>query len=261
MLPLFAASVGLLVIDEAHCISDWGHDFRPDYRRVKDMLDALGPDVAVLGTTATANDRVVDDVLEQLGREDGAGGDRRLRSYRGPLARTSLRLEALELPRPAQRLAWLVEHLPALPGSGIVYTLTKRDAEQVADVPRRERHHRRRLQRRAGQRAAGRHGGAPAAQRGQGRRGHERARHGLRQGRPVLRRALPGAGLGRVLLPAGRPRGPRGRARRRRPAARRRGPAHPGLLHRAGVPRARAGHRGARGAASGRASRAAARAS
>ena len=128
MLPLFAASVGLLVIDEAHCISDWGHDFRPDYRRVKEMLDALGPEVAVLGTTATANDRVVGDVLEQLAP---AGGEA-LRSYRGPLARTSLRLEVLELRKPAQRLAWLVEHLPALPGSGIVYTLTKRDAEQVA---------------------------------------------------------------------------------------------------------------------------------
>ncbi|MBA3508843.1 MAG: ATP-dependent DNA helicase RecQ [Thermoleophilaceae bacterium] len=128
MLPLFAASVGLLVVDEAHCISDWGHDFRPDYRRVKDMLGALGPEVAVLGTTATANDRVVGDVLEQLGGRDGE----LLRSYRGPLARTSLRLEALELPRPAERLAWLVEHLVSLPGSGIVYTLTKRDAEQVA---------------------------------------------------------------------------------------------------------------------------------
>jgi ATP-dependent DNA helicase RecQ len=128
MLPLFAASVGLLVIDEAHCISDWGHDFRPDYRRVRDMLDALAPGVAVLGTTATANDRVVGDVLEQLATPGGEP----LRSYRGPLARTSLRLEVLELPRPAQRLAWLVEHLPSLPGSGIVYTLTKRDAEQVA---------------------------------------------------------------------------------------------------------------------------------
>ena len=125
MLPLFAASVGLLVIDEAHCISDWGHDFRPDYRRVNDMLDALPQNVAVLGTTATANDRVVADIEEQL-------GSAALRSYRGPLARTSLRLEALELPRPAERLAWLVEHLPQLPGSGIVYTLTKRDAEQVA---------------------------------------------------------------------------------------------------------------------------------
>jgi ATP-dependent DNA helicase RecQ len=128
MLPLFAASVGLLVIDEAHCISDWGHDFRPDYRRVKDMLAALPPEVAVLGTTATANDRVVGDVLEQL----AVSADEPLRSYRGALARTSLRLEALELPRAAERLAWLVEHLPALPGSGIVYTLTKRDAEQVA---------------------------------------------------------------------------------------------------------------------------------
>jgi ATP-dependent DNA helicase RecQ len=125
MMPRFAATVGLLVIDEAHCISDWGHDFRPDYRRVKDMLDALRPDVAVLGTTATANDRVVADIVEQL------GGDG-LRTYRGPLTRTSLRLETLELPRPAQRLAWLVEHLPAFDGSGIVYTLTKRDAEQVA---------------------------------------------------------------------------------------------------------------------------------
>ncbi len=128
LLPLFAASVGLLVIDEAHCISDWGHDFRPDYRRVKDMLDALAPGVAVLGTTATANDRVVGDVLAQLAAGDGEP----MRSYRGALARTSLRLEALELPRPAERLAWLVEHLLALSGSGIVYTLTKRDAEQVA---------------------------------------------------------------------------------------------------------------------------------
>jgi ATP-dependent DNA helicase RecQ len=128
MLPLFASSVGLLVIDEAHCISDWGHDFRPDYRRVRDMLGRLGADVAVLGTTATANDRVVADVVEQL----AAGGSEPLRTYRGPLARTSLRLEVVDLPRPAQRLAWLVEHLSTLPGSGIVYTLTKRDADQVA---------------------------------------------------------------------------------------------------------------------------------
>ncbi len=137
MLPLFAASVGLLVIDEAHCISDWGHDFRPDYRRVRDMLDRLGEDVAVLGTTATANDRVVADVVEQLAAQPSPvrpphNDGRPLRTYRGPLARTSLRLEVVDLPRPAQRLAWLVEHLAELPGSGIVYTLTKRDADQVA---------------------------------------------------------------------------------------------------------------------------------
>ncbi len=127
MLPLFARATGLLVIDEAHCISDWGHDFRPDYRRVRDVLGALAPDAAVLATTATANDRVVEDVVDQL----GAGGAP-MRTYRGALARPSLRFEVVELPRAAARLAWLVEHLPDFPGSGIVYTLTKRDADQVA---------------------------------------------------------------------------------------------------------------------------------
>src|SRR4051812_23897947 len=129
MLPLFAERVGLLVIDEAHCISDWGHDFRPDYRRIQDMLAELPEGVAVLCTTATANDRVVADVAEQLAL--GHGGA--LRTYRGPLGRESLRLEVVELPAQADRLAWLATHLPELPGSGIVYTLTKRDADTVAD--------------------------------------------------------------------------------------------------------------------------------
>jgi ATP-dependent DNA helicase RecQ len=124
MLPLFAARVGLLVVDEAHCISDWGHDFRPDYRRLADMLAALPEGVAVLGTTATANDRVVADVAEQVGVD---------RTYRGPLGRASLRMEVVELPAQAERLAWLAAHLPSLPGSGIVYTLTKRDADVVAE--------------------------------------------------------------------------------------------------------------------------------
>jgi len=128
MLPLFAERVGLLVVDEAHCVSDWGHDFRPDYRRIADVLERLPPGVAVLGTTATANDRVVADVEQQLAH----GSDAPLRTYRGPLARRSLRLEVVELARPADRLAWLATHLPELPGSGIVYTLTKRDAEAVA---------------------------------------------------------------------------------------------------------------------------------
>ena len=128
MLPLFSERVGLLVIDEAHCISDWGHDFRPDYRRLEEMLARLPDGVSVLCTTATANDRVVADVEEQL-RVDGAG----LRTYRGPLGRTSLRFEVVELPGQADRLAWLATWLPQLPGSGIVYTLTKRDADLVAD--------------------------------------------------------------------------------------------------------------------------------
>jgi ATP-dependent DNA helicase RecQ len=129
MLPAFAERVSLLVVDEAHCISDWGHDFRPDYRRIADMLERLPAGVGVLCTTATANDRVVADVEEQLRI---GHGDARLRAYRGPLGRTSLRLEVVELPGQADRLAWLATWLPTLPGSGIVYTLTKRDAEQVA---------------------------------------------------------------------------------------------------------------------------------
>jgi ATP-dependent DNA helicase RecQ len=129
MLPVFAARVGLLVVDEAHCISDWGHDFRPDYRRIGDMLDRLPDGVGVLCTTATANDRVVADVSEQL----SAGRDAaELRTYRGALGRSSLRFEVVDLPSQADRLAWLAERLPELPGSGIVYTLTKRDADLVA---------------------------------------------------------------------------------------------------------------------------------
>jgi ATP-dependent DNA helicase RecQ len=129
MLPLFAERVGLLVVDEAHCISDWGHDFRPDYRRIADMLERLPDGVPVLCTTATANDRVVADVEEQLSVGRAAG----LRTYRGPLGRSSLRFEVVDLPGQADRLAWLATHLPEMPGSGIVYTLTKRDADLVAE--------------------------------------------------------------------------------------------------------------------------------
>src|SRR4051812_248729 len=129
MLPAFIDRVGLLVVDEAHCVSDWGHDFRPDYRRIRDILAHLSDDVAVLCTTATANDRVVADVSEQL--RVGAGGQE-LVTYRGALARASLRLEVVDLPNPAARLAWLATWLPELPGSGIVYCLTKRDTETVA---------------------------------------------------------------------------------------------------------------------------------
>src|SRR3954463_9986371 len=131
MLPLFARRVGLLVIDEAHCVSDWGHDFRPDYRRIRDALEQLRPGAAVLCTTATANDRVVADVEEQLGA-GARGGGAGVGTYRGELARSSLRLEVVTLPSQAERLAWLARWLPELPGSGIVYCLTKRDTESVA---------------------------------------------------------------------------------------------------------------------------------
>ena len=128
MLPLIASRVGLLVIDEAHCISDWGHDFRPDYRRITRVLDLLPAGVPVLCTTATANDRVVEDIVDQLGHD--------LLVLRGPLDRKSLALDVVDLPSPAQRLAWLVENVPKLPGTGIVYALTVEDARRVTDFLR-----------------------------------------------------------------------------------------------------------------------------
>src|SRR4051812_18873037 len=130
MLPAFVERVGLLVVDEAHFVSDWGHDFRPDYRRIRDVLAALPDDVAVLGTTATANDRVVADVSEQFKVGSDAA---HLTVYRGPLARASLRLEVVKLPGAAERLAWLATWLPQFDGSGIVYCLTKRDTDTVAE--------------------------------------------------------------------------------------------------------------------------------
>ncbi|MPY61339.1 RecQ family ATP-dependent DNA helicase [Streptomyces spongiae] len=127
VLPKLAAATGLLVVDEAHCISDWGHDFRPDYRRLRTMLADLPPGVPVLATTATANARVTADVAEQLGT--GGGSDALV--LRGPLDRESLSLGVLQLPDAAHRMAWLAEHLHELPGSGIIYTLTVAAAEEV----------------------------------------------------------------------------------------------------------------------------------
>jgi ATP-dependent DNA helicase RecQ len=122
LLPI-AERIQFLVVDEAHCISDWGHDFRPDYQRIDRILAQLPPNVAVLATTATANDRVVADVMAQL----GAGTV----LQRGPLERRSLRLQTVVQPDRAARLAWLAGALRQLPGSGIVYALTKRDVNAV----------------------------------------------------------------------------------------------------------------------------------
>ncbi|MGW5867934.1 RecQ family ATP-dependent DNA helicase [Streptomyces sp. NPDC055239] len=127
VLPKLAAATGLLVVDEAHCISDWGHDFRPDYRRLRTMLADLPPGVPVLATTATANSRVTADVAEQL----GTGGSSDALVLRGPLDRESLSLSVLQLPNAAHRLAWLADHLDELPGSGIIYTLTVAAAEEI----------------------------------------------------------------------------------------------------------------------------------
>ncbi|MET8178802.1 RecQ family ATP-dependent DNA helicase [Streptomyces sp. NPDC005336] len=136
VLPQLSAATGLLVVDEAHCISDWGHDFRPDYRRLRTMLADLPQGVPVLATTATANARVTADVAEQLGTGEGE----RALVLRGPLDRESLSLGVLPLPDAAHRLAWLADHLHELPGSGIIYTLTVAAAEEVTAFLRQRGH-------------------------------------------------------------------------------------------------------------------------
>ncbi|GAB7007559.1 RecQ family ATP-dependent DNA helicase [Nocardioides sp. AN3] len=133
VLPRLAAECGLLVVDEAHCISDWGHDFRPDYRRIRTLLGDLPAGIPVLATTATANARVTADVAEQLGQN--------VLVLRGSLDRETLRLGVVRLTTPEQRLAWLAEHLAEQPGSGIVYCLTVAATQEVADYLRSRGHH------------------------------------------------------------------------------------------------------------------------
>jgi len=129
VLPELARDAGLVVVDEAHCVSDWGHDFRPDYRRIRSLVAELGDGIPVLATTATANDRVVADVATQLGV--GAGHTDTL-VLRGGLDRPSLHLSVVRIDEPARRAAWLAHHLHELPGSGIVYALTVSAAHDLA---------------------------------------------------------------------------------------------------------------------------------
>jgi ATP-dependent DNA helicase RecQ len=124
VLPRLTAGIGMLVVDEVHCISDWGHQFRPDYRRVRDVLAALPAGTPVLACTATANDRVVADVSEQLGQVD--------LTLRGSLDRSSLRLSVVDQPDAAHRLAWLAAFVARQDRPGIVYTLTVAETEVTA---------------------------------------------------------------------------------------------------------------------------------
>lgn len=123
LLSALTRSVGLFVVDEVHCISDWGHDFRPDYRRIGRILDLFPRTVPVLGCTATANDRVIEDIEQQFGSD--------LLVLRGSLGRDSLRLRVLDLPSQAERLAWLAREIPRMKGTGIIYALTVEDANRV----------------------------------------------------------------------------------------------------------------------------------
>ncbi|TJZ77934.1 DEAD/DEAH box helicase [Rhodococcus oryzae] len=129
VLPSLAADAGLVVVDEAHCVSDWGHDFRPDYRRIRTLIGELGEGIPVLATTATANDRVVADVSAQL----GVGGSETL-VLRGGLERESLRLSVVHIDEASKRAAWLGQQLSRLPGSGIIYTLTVSAARDLAGL-------------------------------------------------------------------------------------------------------------------------------
>lgn len=124
VLPSFKDGIGMFVVDEAHCISDWGHDFRPDYRRIVRIINTLPPSVPILATTATANQRVVEDIQEQLGAD--------IRVIRGPLKRESLKIQVIRLNDQAERLAWLSENINMLKGSGIIYCLTIADCNRVA---------------------------------------------------------------------------------------------------------------------------------
>lgn len=116
--------IGMLVIDEAHCISDWGHDFRPDYRRIVNIVKSMPKETPLIATTATANNRVVSDIKEQLGEN--------LVEHRGNLMRNSLKIQTINIEQPVERLAWLKENVNKLPGTGIVYCLTIKDCEMVA---------------------------------------------------------------------------------------------------------------------------------
>ncbi|MFS3127589.1 RecQ family ATP-dependent DNA helicase [Nocardioides sp. Bht2] len=131
VMPRLAATTGLLVVDEAHCISDWGHDFRPDYRRIRTLLSELRAGIPVLATTATANARVTTDVAEQLAVGEAIGDS--VLVLRGSLDRESLHLGVVRLRTAEQRLAWLAEHVAQLPGSGIVYCLTVAATQEVAE--------------------------------------------------------------------------------------------------------------------------------
>ena len=125
VLDRIASTVALLVIDEAHCVSDWGHDFRPDYRLIARMSQALPENFRLLGTTATANNRVMDDLTAVLGPNIGVS--------RGELSRPSLLLQTIAMPSQSERLAWLAERLEDIAGSGIIYALTVRDAVRVTE--------------------------------------------------------------------------------------------------------------------------------
>ena len=228
LLPGIRRSIGMFVVDEAHCISDWGHEFVPDYRRIGRLLPSLGAAVPVLGTTATANDRVVEDVARQLGDDVSV--------IRGPLARghAAPRRDPVARPGGAARMA----RGAAPRDAGLRDRLLPHGGGHAAGVGLAARAGDRRATVQRGHRAGGARGpgAGPPREPAQGARGHGRARDGLRQAGPRLRRPLPAAGIADRVLPAGGPGRARGRARVRDPALRPRGRRDRRVLPLDGVP-------------------------
>ena len=244
VLPRLAATCGLLVVDEAHCISDWGHDFRPDYRRLRTLLAELPTGIPVLATTATANARVTDDVAEQLGvHADGAARLAGPRPARHPRPRVAApRRRAPQDPAAAAGLA----RRPPRRAAGLGHRLLPhgRGDPGGRGLPPRPRARGRGLLRPDRPRRAPRARAGARRRPGQGPHRHQRARHGLRR-EPRLRDQPRCAAVAGRLLPAGRPRRPRHRRGHRRAAAADRGPRHLGLLRLARVPPRGAGARDA----------------
>lgn len=125
VIPMIKGGINMIVVDEAHCISDWGHDFRPNYSRIVDVIRVLPPNVPIIATTATANKRVEEDIKAQLGED--------LLVIRGPLMRKSLKIQVIKLPKQSERLAWLIENLNKIIGSGIIYCSTTRECNKVSE--------------------------------------------------------------------------------------------------------------------------------
>lgn len=128
VIPMINGGINMIVVDEAHCISDWGHDFRPNYSRLVDVINTLPPNVPIIATTATANKRVEEDIKAQLGDD--------MLTIRGSLMRESLRIQVINLPKNSERMAWLIENINKINGSGIIYCLTTRECNRVSEFLR-----------------------------------------------------------------------------------------------------------------------------
>ena len=125
-----AVGLKLLAVDEAHCISEWGHDFRPDYARLGYFRKLLG-NPTTIALTATATDRVRRDIVEQLALHDP-------QTFITGFERPNLFYEVQSPPRQRQKIDYLVQFLHKTPGSGIIYTSSRKLAEEVAQTVTQE---------------------------------------------------------------------------------------------------------------------------